>query len=68
VREEIKRLKYLNRNVSAAHKDQQGVRKLIYHNVHLSLIRVDRKKCLQVVAEFDQSSQIKNKFMKQRED
>ena len=68
VREEVKRLEHPHRNVPAAHKGQQGVRKLIYHNAHLSLIRVDRKKGLQVVAEFDQPPQIKNKSMKQRED
>lgn len=50
------------------HQGQQGARKLIYHNARFSRICVDRKKGLQVVADFDQPSQINNKSMKQRED
>ncbi|KAI4140188.1 MAG: hypothetical protein L6R39_005902 [Caloplaca ligustica] len=68
VREEVTRLGHPNRKVPTARNDQQGVRKLIYHNVRFSRICVDRRKGLQVVAEFDQPSQIKDKSAKQRED
>ena len=67
VREEVTRLEHPNRKVPT-HQGQQGVRKLIYHNVRFSRMSVDRKKGLQVVAEFDQPPQINNKSMKQRED
>lgn len=67
MREEVTRLKHPNRNV-LTHQGQQGVRKLIYHNVRFSRMRVDRRKGLQVIAEFDQPPQINNKSMKQRED
>ncbi|CZT11782.1 related to helicases [Rhynchosporium graminicola] len=67
VREEVTRLKHPNRNVPT-HQGQQGVRKLIYHNVRFSRMRVDRRKGLQVIADFDQPPQINNKSMKQRED
>ena len=68
VREEITRLEHHDRKIPATHQGQQGVRKLIYHNVRFSRMCVDRKKGLQVVAEFDQPPQINNKSMKQRED
>ncbi|KAI9784988.1 MAG: hypothetical protein M1839_001184 [Geoglossum umbratile] len=68
VREEVTRLGHPNRNVPATHQSQQGVRKLIYHNVHFSGLCVDRRKGLQVIAEFDQPPQINNKSAKQRED
>lgn len=68
VREEFGRLQNPNRNVSTTHQGQQGVRKLIYHNVRFSRMCVDRKKGLQVVAEFDQPPQNNNKSMKQREE
>ncbi|MCJ1413701.1 hypothetical protein MMC32_000025 [Xylographa parallela] len=67
VREEITRLERDNRNVSE-HQGQQGVRKIIYHNVRFSRMCANRRKGLQVVAEFDQPLQVKNKSMKQRED
>jgi hypothetical protein len=68
VREEVTRLEHPNRDVPTTHQGQQGIRKLIYHNVRFSCICVDRRKCLQVVAEFDQPPQINNKSIKQRED
>jgi hypothetical protein len=68
VREEVKRLNHPNRNISTTHQGQQGVRKIIYHNVRFSGMGVDRRKGLQVVAEFDQPPQVKNKSAKQRED
>ena len=68
VREEVTRLEHPNRNVPKTHPGQQSVRKLIYHNVRFSRMCVDRRKGLQVVAEFDQPPQIKNKSTKQRED
>ena len=68
MREEVTRLEHHNRYVPATHQGQQGVRKLIYHNVRFSRMCVDRKKGLRVVAEFDQPPQINNKSMKQRED
>ena len=67
VREEVTRLEYPNRTTPTA-QGQQGVRKLIYHNVRFSHMCVDRRKGLQVVAEFDQPPQISNKSIKQRED
>jgi hypothetical protein len=67
VREEVTRLEHPNRNVPRTHQGQ-GVRKLIYQNVRFFRMSVDRKKGLQVVAEFDQPPQINNKSMKQRED
>ncbi|OCL12491.1 hypothetical protein AOQ84DRAFT_419589, partial [Glonium stellatum] len=68
VREEVMRLEHPNRKVPTTHQGQQGVRKLIYHNVRFSRMSVDRRKGLQVVAEFDQPPQIKKKSAKQRED
>ena len=68
VREELTRLEHPNRNVSTAPKGQQGVRRLFYHNVGFSCMCIDRRRGLQVVAEFDQPPQIKNKSIKQRED
>ena len=68
VREEITRLEHPNRTTPTAHQVKQGVRKLIYHNVRFSRMSVDRRKGLQVVAEFDQPPQINNKSVKQRED
>ncbi|RDL33045.1 Uncharacterized protein BP5553_08484 [Venustampulla echinocandica] len=67
VREDVTRLKHPNRHVPT-HQGQQGVRKLIYHNIRFSRLCIDRRKGLQVVAEFDQPPQINNKSMKQRED
>ncbi|KAH6668504.1 AAA domain-containing protein [Halenospora varia] len=46
----------------------QGVRKITYQHVYLLRVYVDRKKGLQVVAEFDQPAQIRNKTIKQREE
>jgi hypothetical protein len=68
VREEVTRLEHPNRKVPTTHQGQQGVRKLIYHNVRFSRMSVDRRKGLQVVAEFDQPPQINNKSTKQREE
>ena len=68
VREEVTRLEHPNRNVPTTHQGQQGVRKLIYHNFRFSRMSVDRRRGLQVVAEFDQPPQINNKSIKQRED
>ncbi|KAF1994313.1 P-loop containing nucleoside triphosphate hydrolase protein [Amniculicola lignicola CBS 123094] len=68
VREEVTRLNHPTRNISTTHQDQQGVRKLIYHNVRFSCMTVDRRRGLQVVAEFDQPAQVKKKSAKQRED
>ncbi|KAL9132322.1 MAG: hypothetical protein Q9175_006504 [Cornicularia normoerica] len=68
VRDELTRLEHPNRNVPTTYQGQQGVRKLIYHNVRFSRMCVDRRKGLQAWAEFDQPPQIKNKSIKQRED
>ncbi|PQE31568.1 nf-x1 finger and helicase domain protein [Rutstroemia sp. NJR-2017a WRK4] len=68
VREEVTRLRHPNHNVPTKLQGQQGVRKLIYHNVLLSRICVDSRRGLQIVAEFDQPLQLKNKSVKQRED
>lgn len=68
VREEATRLEHPNGKVSKTHQGQQGVRKIIYHNVRFSRMSVDRRKGLQVVAEFDQPSQLNGKSIKQREE
>lgn len=68
VRKEVTRLERPNRNVPTTHQGQQGVWKLIYHNVRFSRVCVDRRKGLQVIAEFEQPPQINNKSTKQRED
>ncbi|OBT49193.1 hypothetical protein VE00_00082 [Pseudogymnoascus sp. WSF 3629] len=68
VREEIVRLERPNRNQSTAKHGQQAIRKLVYHNACFSHIRMDRRRGLQVVVDFDQPIQIKNKSAKQRED
>ncbi|ELR09946.1 hypothetical protein GMDG_04422 [Pseudogymnoascus destructans 20631-21] len=68
VREEIMRLERPNPNQPTAKHGQQAVRKLVYHNACFSHICVDRRKGLQVVVDFDQPIQIKNKSAKQRED
>ena len=67
VREEVMRLQHPHHNVTM-YQSKQSVRKLIYQNVRFSRMCVDRRKGVQVVAEFDQPAQIKNKSMKQRED
>jgi hypothetical protein len=67
VREEVARLGHSTRNVPT-HQSQQGIRKLVYHNVCFDRMCVDRRRGLQVVAEFDQPPQINNKSPKQRED
>ncbi|TGO16135.1 hypothetical protein BPAE_0516g00020 [Botrytis paeoniae] len=68
VREEVTRLEHPNSKASKTHPGQQGVRKIIYHNVRFSRMSVDRRKGLQVVAEFDQPSQLNDKSIKQREE
>ena len=68
VREEIVRLERPNRKKTTAQHDQQAIRKLVYHNACFSQIRVDRRKGLQVVVDFNQPTQINNKSAKQRED
>ncbi|TEY28370.1 hypothetical protein BOTCAL_1025g00010 [Botryotinia calthae] len=68
VREEVTRLEHPKRKATKTHQGQQSVRKLVYHNVRFSCIRVDRRKGLQVVAEFDQPSQIERKSIKKREE
>ncbi len=64
VREEVTRLEHPNRNVPTIYQGQQGVRKLIYHNVRFSRVCMDRRRGLQLVAEFDQPPQIKKKSIK----
>lgn len=68
VREEVKRLEHPNLNGPITHQVQQGVRKLIYHNLRFTHMRMDRRQGLQIVAEFDQPPQIRKKSIKQRED
>lgn len=68
VREEIVRLERPNRKKPTAQHGQQAIRKLVYHNACFSQIRVDRRKGLQVVVDFNQPTQINNKSAKQRED
>ncbi|KAF2793162.1 hypothetical protein K505DRAFT_350116 [Melanomma pulvis-pyrius CBS 109.77] len=68
VREEVTRLNHPDRTILTTNRDRQNVRKVIYHHVRFSCILVDRRKGLQVVAEFDQPPQTKNRSAKQRED
>jgi hypothetical protein len=68
VREEVTRLNRPDHNISTTHQGQQGVRKLIYHNVRFSCMYADRRKGLQIIAEFDQPPQVKKKSAKQREE
>jgi hypothetical protein len=68
VRGELRRLEYPSRTTSVLHQGAQGVRKIIYHHVRLLRMCMDRKKGLQVVAEFDQPTEIQNNSVKQRED
>ncbi|KFY58166.1 hypothetical protein V496_06233 [Pseudogymnoascus sp. VKM F-4515 (FW-2607)] len=68
VREEIVRLERPNHNQPTAQHGQQAIRKLVYHNACFSHICVDRRKGLQVVVNFSQPTQIKNKSAKHRED
>ncbi|KAH8587828.1 P-loop containing nucleoside triphosphate hydrolase protein, partial [Bisporella sp. PMI_857] len=68
VREEYASLLHSNRTKSAARHGNQGARKITYHHVQLLRMYMDRRKGLQVVAEFDQPPQIQNKTVKQRED
>lgn len=67
VREETTRLAQINGS-AITYSGQQGVRKLVYHNVRFSRIGVDRRNGLQVTVEFDQPLQLNNKSMRQRED
>lgn len=68
VREELGRLENLHYGVPKAQQGQQGLRRIIYHNVRFSHVRIDRRMGLQVVADFDQPPQTKNKSARQRED
>ncbi|KAL5354313.1 hypothetical protein ACLOAV_000401 [Pseudogymnoascus australis] len=68
VREEIVRLERPNHNQPTAQHGQQAIRKLVYHKACFSHICVDRRKGLQVVVDFSQPTQIKNKSAKHRED
>ena len=49
-------------------RQNNGVRNIIYHNVALLRLEFDRKKGLQVVAEFDQAPALAKKGAKEREE
>lgn len=68
VREEITRLKQPKSKVTTTGQGQQGIRRIVYHNVRVSRICIDRRKGLQIIAEFDQPSQLGSKSLKQREE
>lgn len=68
VREIITKLQHSNRDVPTTHQNQQGVRKLIYHNVRFFRMCINRRMDLQVIAEFDQFFQTCNKLTKQRKE
>ncbi|KAI9651441.1 MAG: hypothetical protein M1829_002914 [Trizodia sp. TS-e1964] len=63
VREEMKRGTFSDLKSSS----QKGVRKIAYTNVSLARLFLDRRKGLQVLAEFDQPPHIRRKSLKQRE-
>lgn len=67
VREEVARLGRSTSN-TPTHHNQQGIRKLVYHNVRFARMCMDRRRGLQVIAEFDQPPQISYKSARQRED
>jgi hypothetical protein len=69
VREEVLRLeKPAQRTMQHTGSYQQGIRKHVYHGVVFSRLCVNRRKGLQVVAEFDQPQEILNKSSGQRKD
>lgn len=57
-----------SRDHKSAVQNQQAIRKIVYRNVSFTRLCMDRRKGFQVVADFDQPTQISNKSMKQRED
>lgn len=67
VREEIGRLSQARQNNRVA-PPRQEMRRLVYHNVRFRELLFDRKRGLQVVAEFDQPQQVKKKSARQREE
>ncbi|PQE06276.1 NFX1-type zinc finger-containing 1 protein [Rutstroemia sp. NJR-2017a BBW] len=68
VGEEVTTPRHPNHNAPTKLQGQQGVHRLIYHNVSLSRLCIDPRRGPQIVAEFDQPFQIKKKTVKQRED
>ncbi|KAL9594881.1 MAG: hypothetical protein Q9179_005205 [Wetmoreana sp. 5 TL-2023] len=63
--------KRLNKPLNAqppSKRQNNGVRNIIYHNVALLRLEFDRKKGLQVVAEFDQPPALAKKGAKEREE
>ena len=68
MREEIMTLEHPKHNAPMKPHRQQGVRKIVYHKASFSRMCVDRRKGLQVVAEFDQPPQINSKSIRERED
>ncbi|KAH8811111.1 hypothetical protein F5884DRAFT_876247 [Xylogone sp. PMI_703] len=67
VREEYVRLGRPKQDILKSLQNE-GVRRIVYINVHLTLVQMNRRKGLQIVAEFDQPAQIRNKSAKQRKE
>ncbi|KAA6410497.1 MAG: hypothetical protein FRX48_05919 [Lasallia pustulata] len=65
---EYKRLNKPSKDQSPPQRQKNGVQNIIYHKVALLRLGFDRKKGLQVVAEFDQPPQLMKKGSKEREE
>ncbi|MCJ1286467.1 hypothetical protein MMC26_005812 [Xylographa opegraphella] len=68
VQMECKRLNKPLNTQPPSKRQNNGVRNIIYHNVALLRLEFDRKKGLQVVAEFDQPAALAKKGAKEREE
>ena len=67
VQMECKRLDKPRNTQPPPQRHKKGVRNIVYHNVALLRLEVDRRKGLQVVAEFDQPAALAKKKAKERE-
>ena len=68
VRIELSRLEHPSRALPASAQGVQIMRNVVYKNVRLLRLDVDRKKGLQIVVGFDQPASIRKKSKKQREE
>lgn len=67
VQRECKRLNKSPNAHRSPKRQENGVRNIIYHDVALLGLEIDRRKGLQVVAEFDQPTTLAKKGVKERE-
>ncbi|MCJ1475096.1 hypothetical protein MMC13_003756 [Lambiella insularis] len=65
---EYKRLNNPPQSRPPPQKHSNGIRNIVYHDVALVRLEFDRKKGLQIVADFDQPSALKKKGSKEREE